>query len=85
MFGYVAVIAGFLLTAIPNWTGRLPLQGPPLLGLVVLSLAGRIAIGVSAWIGIGAAAVIDMAFLVTLAWVALQEIVAGMLMRRRKG
>ena len=31
LFGYVpAVVAGFLLTAIPNWTGRLPLQGGPL-------------------------------------------------------
>ena len=28
LFGYVsAVIAGFLLTAVPNWTGRLPIQG----------------------------------------------------------
>ena len=31
LFGYVgAVIAGFLLTAVPNWTGRLPIQGRPL-------------------------------------------------------
>jgi hypothetical protein len=30
LFGYVpAVLADFLLTAIPNWTGRLPLQGTP--------------------------------------------------------
>lgn len=30
VFGYgSAVVAGFLLTAIPNWTGRLPLQGAP--------------------------------------------------------
>ncbi len=78
LFGYVAaVIAGFLLTAIPNWTGRLPLQGLPLLGLVVLWLAGRIAVGVSAWIGISAAAAIDMAFLIALASAALREIVAG--------
>src|SRR5512132_833098 len=35
LFGFaVAAIAGFLLTAVPNWTGRLPLQGGPLLGLV---------------------------------------------------
>jgi uncharacterized protein involved in response to NO len=28
LFGYVsAVLCGFLLTAIPNWTGRLTLQG----------------------------------------------------------
>jgi uncharacterized protein involved in response to NO len=31
LYGYVpAVVTGFLLTAIPNWTGRLPLQGAPL-------------------------------------------------------
>jgi NnrS protein len=31
LFGFVvAAIAGFLLTAIPNWTGRMPLQGAPL-------------------------------------------------------
>src|SRR5215467_3457060 len=28
VFGYAAAtVAGFLLTAIPNWTGRMPLQG----------------------------------------------------------
>src|SRR5689334_3591632 len=32
LYGYVpAVVTGFLLTAIPNWTGRLPLQGTPLI------------------------------------------------------
>ena len=31
LYGYVpAIVTGFLLTAIPNWTGRLPLQGTPL-------------------------------------------------------
>ena len=31
IFGFaVAAVSGFLLTAIPNWTGRLPLQGGPL-------------------------------------------------------
>ena len=44
LFGYLAaVLTGFILTAIPNWTGRLPLSGWPLAGLVVLWLAGRIA------------------------------------------
>ena len=32
---------GFLLTAIPNWTGRLPVNGPSLGALVALWLAGR--------------------------------------------
>ena len=35
IYGYVpAIVAGFLLTAVPNWTGRLPITGTPLLALV---------------------------------------------------
>jgi uncharacterized protein involved in response to NO len=78
IFGYVAaVIAGFLLTAIPNWTGRLPVNGAPLAALAALWLAGRVAILTSATIGPLAAAAIDVSFLATLAAVALREIVAG--------
>src|SRR5581483_7443470 len=52
LFGYVAaVITGFLLTAIPNWTGRLPIQGLPLLALVLVWIAGRLAVDLSALIG----------------------------------
>ncbi len=37
LYGYVpAVVAGFLLTAIPNWTGRLPVCGAPLAGLALV-------------------------------------------------
>ena len=57
LFGYIAaVVAGFLLTAVPNWTGRLPLQGRPLVLLFSIWVAGRIAVSVSAWIGWGPAA-----------------------------
>ena len=78
LFGFViAAIAGFLLTAIPNWTGRMPLQGAPLAVLVGVWLAGRLAIGVSAWIGAGIAAVLDLAFLTLLLIVVLREILAG--------
>ncbi|MBX6327559.1 MAG: NnrS family protein [Pseudolabrys sp.] len=78
LYGYVAAaVAGFLLTAIPNWTGRLPVSGWPLGGLVLLWAAGRLAILLSAWIGATTAAVIDVAFLMTLAIVAGREIVAG--------
>src|SRR5262245_3411054 len=78
LFGYVAaVIAGFLLTAIPNWTGRLPVCGWPLAALALLWLAGRAAMFLSASIGGVAAAAIDVSFLVVLAAVALREIVAG--------
>lgn len=78
LFGYLpAIVTGFLLTAIPNWTGRLPVQGTPLLGLVLLWLAGRIAIFFSAAIGWQAAAIIDCAFLAAVAAAAATEIVAG--------
>lgn len=78
LYGYVAAtIAGFLLTAIPNWTGRLPVSGWPLAALATLWLAGRAAILMSASIGAPAAAVIDIGFLVVLAAVAAREIIAG--------
>ncbi len=45
IFGYAAaVVAGFLLTAIPNWTGRMPLQGGALATLVLLWASGRVAV-----------------------------------------
>jgi len=76
IFGYIgAVIAGFVLTAVPNWTGRLPVTGWPLVGLFALWVAGRFATGAMPWPL--AAAVVDMAFLVTLAGVIWREIIAG--------
>jgi uncharacterized protein involved in response to NO len=78
IFGYVAaVVAGFLLTAIPNWTGRLPVCGPPLAMLAALWLAGRLAILFSQAIGAPVAAAIDLSFLAVLALVVLREVVAG--------
>lgn len=78
LFGFVvAAIAGFLLTAIPNWTGRMPLQGLPLAALVAAWLAGRAAVLGSAWIGGGIAATLDLSFLALLVAVVLREIFAG--------
>jgi len=71
------VVAGFLLTAVPNWTGRLPIAGLPLAALAALWAAGRIAVFVSAWIGRPAAAIVDAGFLVVLAAVIAREVVAG--------
>jgi len=55
IFGYaLAAVAGFLLTAIPNWTGRLPIRGAPLAALAALWLAGRVAMFTPAsWIELG--------------------------------
>ncbi len=78
LFGYVgAVVAGFLLTAVPNWTGRLPVIGWALGGLVLLWVAGRIAVTVSIHLPSYWAAAIDLAFPVVLGGVILREILAG--------
>lgn len=75
LFGYLSgVIAGFLLTAVPNWTGRLPVTGAPLMGLVLLWCAGRAAMLVPSF---SAAAFVDSAFLFVFAAVVGREIVAG--------
>lgn len=78
LFGYVgAVIAGFVLTAVPNWTGRLPIQGSRLVLLFSTWLAGRLAVSFSGTIGWGAAMAVDSLFLLLLAAAATREIVAG--------
>jgi uncharacterized protein involved in response to NO len=78
LYGYLpAVVTGFLLTAIPNWTGRLPIQGMPLLVLVAVWLAGRIGVTFSTEIGWLAAAIIDVAFLLLVIAATAREIVAG--------
>ena len=78
LYGYLpAVMTGFLLTAIPNWTGRLPVQGTPLLLLVMVWVAGRIAITLSAKIGWLPAAIIDVGFLTLVVAMAAREIATG--------
>ena len=78
LYGYLpAVVTGFLLTAIPNWTGRMPLQGRPLMILFIVWVLGRVAVTTSAWIGWLPAAVIDLAFLVFVGAAALREIAAA--------
>jgi uncharacterized protein involved in response to NO len=67
VFGFtVAVIAGFLLTAATNWTGRRTATGAGLGALAGLWIAGRVALivpGVPAWLAIS----LDAAFLPVLA------------------
>ncbi len=78
LFGFVgAVIAGFLLTAIPNWTGRLPIAGPPLAALFGLWLAARLAVLCSGAIGLGAAAALDAGFFLILGGLAAREVFAA--------
>ena len=76
LFGYLtAVMTGFILTAIPNWTGRLPLSGWPLAGLVTFWLTGRVACTLVA--DPLAAMLLDLAFPCLLACAVWREVVAG--------
>jgi uncharacterized protein involved in response to NO len=78
LFGYLgAVICGFLLTAIPNWTGRLPISGSPLAGLWTLWFAARLAMLFSATTGAILAFVLDVGFFVVLGFVAAREVIAA--------
>jgi uncharacterized protein involved in response to NO len=78
LYGYLpAIVTGFLFTAIPNWTGRLPLRGPPLATLVALWIAGRLAVTFSAHLGWWPAMLIDSGFLLLVAAASAREIAAG--------
>lgn len=78
LFGYLgAVVAGFLLTAVPNWTGRLPIVGWRLGMLAGLWLVGRVVVAVSTGLPDVLVAVADLAFPVVFAALIAREIVAG--------
>jgi len=75
LFGFVgAVIGGFLLTAIPNWTGRLPIAGWPLGGLFALWGAARLALLFSSVTGLWLAFILDVGFFVVLGLLAAREV-----------
>ena len=77
VFGFLpCVITGFLLTAIPNWTDRPPIRGLPLILLLTLWLAGRLALATSLITPL-AAAIVDGGFLVVVAGIVWREIVIG--------
>jgi uncharacterized protein involved in response to NO len=68
LYGLVpAAIAGFLLTAISNWTGAPPLRGAGLFGLVLLWIAGRVAMWSAGLLPAVVVAAVDLAFLPALA------------------
>lgn len=68
LFGMVAAaIAGFLLTAMCNWTGAALLSGPGLMALFALWLAGRLAMWLAAWMPGWLVAAVDLSFLLAVA------------------
>lgn len=75
LFGYTsAVVAGFLFTAIPNWTGRMPRQGLPLALLAGLWIAGRFAVAGAFGANPLLVLVLDAGFLLAVTAMALVEI-----------
>jgi uncharacterized protein involved in response to NO len=75
LFGFVgAIIGGFLLTAVPNWTGRLPFAGWPLAGLFGMWLAARFALLFSAGTGLWLPALLDVGFFFVLGLLAAREV-----------
>lgn len=66
IYGYsLAVIAGFLLTAVRNWTGTDTIHGAPLLGLFCLWAAARIAMLFGTTL-LDIAALLDILFILAL-------------------
>ncbi|ANK75664.1 short-chain dehydrogenase (plasmid) [Ensifer adhaerens] len=78
LFGFSsAVLGGFLLTAIPNWTGRLPVSGRPLAALFGLWVIGRVALLSSGIIGLPVAAAVEALFLPVLLLICSREVIVG--------
>jgi uncharacterized protein involved in response to NO len=64
LFGFVAaIIVGFLLTAVQNWTGLRATHGWPLVGLFIMWLSGRIALVLAPQGWSYLVAVLDIGFL----------------------
>lgn len=73
----VAVVAGFLLTAVGNWTERETVTRAPLAGLALLWLAGRLAMLFAGVLPRGIPAAVDLAFLPVLGVVLARPLVAA--------
>jgi uncharacterized protein involved in response to NO len=72
-----AAVAGFLLTAIPNWTGRLPIAGAPLAALVGLWAATRLLLLLAPANMLVLAAALDSGFYLVLTGFAAREVLAS--------
>jgi len=77
LLGYaIAVIAGFLLTAVKNWTGKPTITGDPLASLCLLWLYGRILPFYAGELPDALIALVDFSFLPALAYQVSKPIIA---------
>lgn len=78
LFGFMpAVLVGYLMTTVPNWTGRFPLSGAPLARLVFIWLAGRVSMLMVDEAPLFIALSIDGIFLPLFAFFCLKEVWAA--------
>lgn len=78
IYGFTAAgIGGFVFTAVANWTGRKPLGGAPLIALCLLWLLGRVAMLSGSWLNPLVVMLMDVSFLVLMAFFLWRELYAG--------
>ena len=78
VFGFgSAAIAGFLLTAVPNWSGAAPVKGRPLMVLAALWLAARAAFALGGIVPPLVAGALDLAFLPLLGFLLAKPLVGA--------
>lgn len=76
LFGFIsAAVAGFLLTAVPSWTGSRGYAGAPLLGLALLWIAGRLVTTLPLGFPPPVVAFVDLAFFPVLALTLLPSLI----------
>lgn len=76
LFGFVgAAVSGFALTAVPNWTGRLPIAGGPLAILAFWWLSARLLPFILPGMPVPVIAILDGGFYIALALLIVREII----------
>ena len=64
IFGFIAAaITGFMLTAVPNWTGERGFAGRPLVVLTIIWLSGRVAFSIGDAVPFGVLVITELAFI----------------------
>lgn len=78
LYGFIAAaIGGFLLTAVPSWTGQPPLKGTPLVWLTAAWLVGRLGAALAGWLPLPLVALLDLLFLPALTGVTIRQLRAS--------
>jgi len=78
VYGFAAAgFAGFLLTAVPNWTGAPARRGMPVIALAALWVIGRVATTLSTVFSPPLAALLDLAFVPALASLVVRPLLAA--------